>query len=510
MKRWILWTAAGAVVLMSVGCVDRKSQDQAKKTEDFVSDPVRVVNAQPVRTQTLVDEAEITGELTSGLDTQVNAKNPGKINVVYVKDGDFVTAGQLIASQDTSTLNGQLQQAYAQVASANAAIASAQAGISQAKRNATFGPSKSAAAVRSAQSAVRSAKAQLEKAIQGSRPEERRQADSNVASAKTNLETQQKELERIKSLVEAGALAGTRLDQQLNAYQSALTQYNNALEAQNLTRNFTRPEDIETARQALAQANENLRTAQAQQDLDPLLQDQVNAAKAQLASAQAQLASARAQVSIAQTAIADAQIRAPFSGRISGKPIQAGSVPGNGVSIARVVSSDGIYFQGDIPTELVDRIKVGMNVEVAVQAIEGRTLKGVVAAVNPQAESIGRQFKSRIQLTGNLSGTQAGMFARGKIALQTYRDAIVVPVSALQGPEAARYVFVAESGLAKKLPVTVGITKGTFAQVKGVNPGQQVIVQGQEALIDGAKVRVETPKATATKDSSTTKESLGG
>lgn len=496
MKQWIFWTAAGAAVLMAGGCVDREAQKQAAKTKEFVSDPEKVVTTQKVATQTLVDEIEITGELTSGLDTQVNVKNPGKIVAVYVKDGDPVSAGQLIATQDTSTLSGQLQQAYAQVATANAALASAQSAISQAKRNAAIGPSKSTAALRSAEAGLRSARAQLEKVNNGARAEERRQAEANVASAKQNLETQKKELDRIRTLVEQGALASNRLDQQQNVFASAQAQYNNALESLNLIQAGSRAEDKDAARQAVSQAEENVRTALAQKELDPLLQDQVNAALAQRASAQAQLQAAQAQVSIARTAINDAQIRAPFSGRISGKPIQAGAVPGNGVAVARIVSSEGIYFSGEIPTEVVDQVKPGMPVEVTIMGLEGRKIAGTVASVNPQAESIGRQFKSRIQLTGNLSGAQAGMFARGRIAARTIRDAIIVPVTALQGPENARYVFVFDSGKAKKVDVTTGLTKGQVVEVKGLTPGDLVITQGQVGLVEGARIRTESAKAT--------------
>lgn len=495
--RWKLWTAAGILALSAVGCVDRASQAQAKETEKFVSDPVKVVTAQPVELKAVSEIAEITGELTSGLDTTINARTQGKIVAVYVKDGDAVSAGQVIARQDTSTLDAQLQQAFAQLSSANAALAQAQANLTQAKRNAKLGPSKTSASVKSAEAQLRSVQAQLQKALNGSRPEELAQAESNVANAKVNLETQKRELDRVTELVKEGAIAGNRLDQQLSVYQSALTQYNNTLEALKIAKNATRSEDIEVLRQSVAQAQENLRTAQTQKDLDPLLQDQVNAAQAAVASAQAQAASARAQIQIAKTAIEDATIRAPFAGRISGKPIQAGSVPGNGVAIARLISNDGLYFEGEVPSGLVDKVRAGMSVGVTLDSQSGPALKGTVAAVNPQADTVGRIFKTRILLTGALNGVHSGMFARGKITLQTINDATVVPAVAVLGLGSDRSVFVIEGGVAKRKPVTLGLTQGSLVQIKGVSAGEQVIVKGQESLVEGAKVRSESAKVAA-------------
>jgi len=65
------------------------------------------------------------------VDFDVAAKSPGRISEMFANDGDFVTAGQVVAKMDTAVLKAQLQQAEAQEAEARNAVATALAIVSQ-------------------------------------------------------------------------------------------------------------------------------------------------------------------------------------------------------------------------------------------------------------------------------------------------------------------------------------------------------------------------------------------
>jgi RND family efflux transporter MFP subunit len=496
MNRFLLMTAAGVAVLAAGGCaVDRNAQAQAKRTAQIVTDPVPVVSVQPARIESVTEELEITGEIVAGEDTTIGAKQPGRIVAVYVREGDTVQAGQLIATLDTSQLMSQLRQAQAQVGSARAALNQSTSTLAQARRNAAVGPTRTTSAVRSAEAQLRSAKSQLQKALNGARPEERRQAESNVASAKSNLETAEKELERIRVLVNEGAMAGNRLDQQQNAVASARTQYQNALEALNLVKAGARSEDIESARETVRQAEEALRTAQAQKQLDPLLQDQIQSAQAAIEASRSQLESAQAAVSLVQQNISDMQIRAPFSGKILGKPAQAGTVVGAGTSVARLIGGSGIYFNGQVPATMVDQVRQGMPVQVTIDGLPNKTFMGNVATISPLGQSVGRLFAVRVQIAGESFGVRAGMFAHGNVQMRTIQNATIVPVDAVVGKGQDKFVYYIDGDTAKEAKVTTGVQKGIWVQVTGLPAGSQVVVDGQQSLRDGAKVKVEAQKS---------------
>lgn len=61
----------------------------------------------------------------------VAAKYAGRIKAILVNEGDFVTAGQVVAQMDTEVLQAQLRQAEAQVRQAQTAIATARSKLTQ-------------------------------------------------------------------------------------------------------------------------------------------------------------------------------------------------------------------------------------------------------------------------------------------------------------------------------------------------------------------------------------------
>ena len=72
-----------------------------------------------------------TNALVSGngrieaVEIDISAKMPGRIRKILVREGDFVTAGQVVAHMDTDVLEAELRQAEAQLRQAESAVAMA-------------------------------------------------------------------------------------------------------------------------------------------------------------------------------------------------------------------------------------------------------------------------------------------------------------------------------------------------------------------------------------------------
>lgn len=476
--QWIV--VAVATAGFASGCVDRGRQEDAKKTAEIVTDPAVTVSVQPIQTRRVAETAEITGSIATGEDSAIGAKNSGRLVSVFVKDGSVVAAGQVIAVQDTSLLQTQLQQA-------NAGVRTALSQLQQATSNANLSPQRSAAAVRQAQSSLRAARVNLQKLENLARPQERRQAEAQVASARSNLDTQQKELARVAKLVAEGALAQNRLDQQQNAVNQAQSAYDSAVQALSLLNEGARAEDLAAAREQVRQAQEAVNTAIANQRLDVTLQDQVR-------SAQSQVDSARANVRLIQQQIEDATIRAPFAGTISGSPAQPGTVLGPGATVARLVSSGRPFFQGQMPEQLVGQVTLGTPVRVRVDALN-LNLAGRLVALNPLGSESARQFSARIELDSLPGTVKPGMFARGQVDLRVVENALVVPASAVVTRDGKPVVFTVSGDSAKLQPVRTGIRDGEWQEVSGLPSGVRIVVSGQESLDEGTKVTVEEKSA---------------
>ncbi len=463
------------------GCVDRQAQDVAKQTSEIVTNPVKTVTAERPRAQTLEETVDVSGDVTTSADVQASFKTGGRLAAVAVNDGDRVTEGQPLASLDTSTLLPAVQQAQAQVATTRA-------GLQQAISNARLNPAKTAAGVRQAQAQVRSARAALTKALRGARPEERAQAQAQLASARSARDTTRKDRDRYRALVKEGAISQQRLDQAQNAYETALAGFNTATQTLATLTNGTRSEDVSVAREAVRQAEGALATARANQSLDVTYRDQVEAARGQVEAAQAGLR-------LATQNLADAQLKAPISGTILGKPLRPGSVVAPGTPVARIIGEGGVYFEGQVPSARLATIQAGQEVRARIDAIPGKLFAGRIASISPQGEATGRLFVARIVFEGGAPGVRPGMFARGTIVVKRDPNALTLPTSALLTDGPKRFVYVNDGGKAKRKDVTLGIVVGDRTQVLGLSATDEVIVQGGSGLVEGDKVRTEAPSA---------------
>ncbi|MBS1712839.1 MAG: efflux RND transporter periplasmic adaptor subunit [Armatimonadetes bacterium] len=475
-----LWTPILLAAVCAAGCVDRAAQSQAKKTQDLLADRTQAVDVASARTADLTETLQVTGSFTASQESSVGPAVAGRLVTVYVRDGDSVQAGQAIAQQETQDLMTRLRQARSQADAARAAL-------QQAQSDARTGPTKSSASVRAAQARLAQARAQYQKARNGARSEERTQAEWTVKRTKSDLDTAKANLDRQQRLFAEGAVAKTEVEAAENRYANAMAAYEGALQSLSITQSATRPEDLQAALNEVRAAEESVRLAQADKGNDIVFSQRVEGARANLNSA-------LELVSLAQKALSDATIRSPFTGRVSGKPVQAGTFVAPGASIATIVGRSGLYFVADVPESKIALIAPGSEVSLKVDALRGAVLRGSVIAVDPVASGQGRLFSVRVTLLESLDKVKPGMFAKGTIDLGRRTGVTVVPHESIIRDGENTYLFTVVGDAAKRVDVKTGLESGPVTEVTGVSPGDKVVISGQTTLVDGAKVRIESGK----------------
>ena len=82
--------------------------------------------------------------------------------------------------------------------------------------------------------------------------------------------------------------------------------------------------------------------------------------------------------------------------------------------------------------------------------------------------------------------------------LSTIHGAVLVPAAAPQMSAKGSYVYVVkQDSTAEQRQVTLGQRQGDLVVVeKGVEPGEQVVTNGQVGVTPGGKVRIEQPNQT--------------
>ena len=202
------------------------------------------------------------------------------------------------------------------------------------------------------------------------------------------------------------------------------------------------------------------------------------------------LENARAAHKAANLELVYANVTAPISGVVASRSIKSGNFVQINTPIIRIVDVSRLEAVLNVPERELATLKPGLPVQLSVDALPGRTYKGVVDRVAPVVDSGSGTFRVICAFDGG--GTlQPGMFGRIRIDYDQRADALVVPRVALLEDESDPAVFVVRDGKSARVAVKLGYTDGEWAEVRsGVKQGEQVVIAGKSALRDGAAVQV--------------------
>ncbi len=439
---------------------------------------------------TIAETVDVTGPLVAQNDVTVSVKANGKLVAVLVREGDLVRQGQLLAQQDTVDLQNQLLVQRANLESAKTKLSQAEAQLRQSRTNLKLTDDQTLSAVRQAQAALDSAIQQQRITKIGAREQERKQAQETVLSAKADRDKARSDLKRYQDLYRQQAVSAQQLDQTQAAADSAEARYNTAVQAQSLTLEGARPEEIRRAQLSVDQARQTLITAKANRSQVNLRQADIANAQATVDAARAGIQQAQANVRIAQQAIADAEIRSPINGVVAERKAE----PGQQLSTAkgdvlRLVDLNSIYFDASLSETQYSRVQVGQPVAVNIYALPGKTFSGKVAKVFPVA-SASRSFTVRVQLINEGNVLRPQMFASSHITVQQKDNVVLIPrEAALDVKDGKARVFVNANGTADERSVNVGISDlKHYEVVAGIRQGDPVVVTGASQIQKGDKI----------------------
>ena len=213
-------------------------------------------------------------------------------------------------------------------------------------------------------------------------------------------------------------------------------------------------------------------------------------AKGQLMGDEANLATAK--INLGYT-----NIVSPITGKVGKTNITRGNVvdPNSGV-LTTIVSQDPMYVsfpvsQRDYLAARERKAKVGLT-KVSIRFSDGKTY-GEIGEINFVDVSVNRSTDTilvRATFPNPASELIDGQLVQVILDSGTPEEKVLVPQAALIADQAGTYVFVAEDGKAVVKRLKIGAEVGVDVVVdQGLNGGEQVIVQGLQALRPGMPVQ---------------------
>jgi multidrug resistance efflux pump len=250
-------------------------------------------------------------------EVHLGSKIGGRVAEVCIREGDLVEAGQILLRFEEPELETQLIQQRARLAQKEA---------------------------------------ELEKAVNGSRPEEIAEARAQLGIQEANLDLARNNLQRGEWLAPRGGLSKEDLDQRRQAAAAAEANVNYARHALRLAELGPRREDIELARSNRDEARGKLREVEAN--------------------------------------LAEGSLRAPEPAVVQVLAVRKGDVVLPNQVVVRVLRADDLWVKVFVPETQVCRVHLGSQAAVSIDGYPGKQFAGTVEQIAAESEYTPRNVQS--------------------------------------------------------------------------------------------------------------------
>jgi len=256
--------------------------------------------------------------------------------------------------------------------------------------------------------------------------------------------------------------------------------------------------------QAAAQTNAALAAStlarykqlESQKSVSPQEMDEVSrraeAAAAYVEAAHAQTDMARARESGARTMLGYTRLFAPFSGVVTARMADPGTMATPGVPLLQIDQSAVLQLQATVDESVIGVVRRGMKVPVAIAGGASTNGEGTVAEIVPAADPSSHSFLVKIDLPTS-SGTRAGMYGTAEFS-NGAKQAILIPRSAVVARGSLNCVYVLDGqDIAQLRYITLGETRDNVIEVlSGVSAGEKLVDMPSDRELAGKRIEIST------------------
>ena len=263
---------------------------------------------------------------------------------------------------------------------------------------------------------------------------------------------------------------------------------------------------VATAQSDLALARTDLERALRLVSADAVAQSEVDRLRARVQAAGAALAGAEARARSRALDVEFATVRAPITGRISDRRIDAGNLVSSGdgpagTLLTTINALDPIYFSFDGSEALFLKAKranagEGAAVEVQLQDEASYNRKGKLDFTDNGLDPRSGTIRARAVLENKDMFLTPGMFGNMRLATGNKEKALLVPDTAVQTDQARKILLtVSNDGTVVAKPVALGpVIDGLRVIRSGIAPTDRIVISGTQMAAPGGKVDAKPGK----------------
>jgi HlyD family secretion protein len=307
-------------------------------------------------------------------------KAPGKLVARLVNEGDNVKKSEVLARLDP-------QQAADQHVRDLAAIRSAQSSAEQLRTQIEWQRATLEGDIATRTAEVRAAQAAVDQLENGSRPQEKEQAQAAVQDARSQFEQASADWQRGQELFKNEDISKAQYDQYQSRYQSTRALLAQAQQRLAMVLEGPRKEEIRQAQAQYARAKGTLATTEANRL-------ELKRKEEELVARRAEIEKARAQAGISESQLQDMTIYAPFDGVVLTKSAEPGEVLAAGATVVTIGDLEHPWVRGYIREADLGKVKLGQKVKLATDSFPAKEYQGRITFISPEAEFTPKQIQT--------------------------------------------------------------------------------------------------------------------
>lgn len=182
---------------------------------------------------------------------------------------------------------------------------------------------------------------------------------------------------------------------------------------------------------------------------------------------------------------------AEFDGIVTACSVVPGTPVAEGVQLLTLESSDQVKITFNASKQDIEKLEIGQKAEITTS---GYTYEGEVQKINRMAmknESNTPMVGVEVHITNPDEKIILGMDAKLKIQTRETKDALLIPVEAINADRDGDFLYVVENGIAVRKPVTCGISSDDFTEiVEGITEEDEIVLTALTGIEEGMAVTV--------------------
>lgn len=210
-----------------------------------------------------------------------------------------------------------------------------------------------------------------------------------------------------------------------------------------------------------------------------------------------QLDQVKTQYDVAKDALSsldeNTDLLSPIDGIVTARSYDPGDMYNAQQPILTVMQIKPVKLLINVSEQLYPQVKEGMPVDILLDVYGDEMFKGKVSLVYPTIDENTRTFSVEVLLANLDSKVRPGMFARVVLPVEKVERIVVSDKAVVkQAGSNERFVFVVDGDRAVHTKVEIGRRMDNkYEIINGLQPGQQVVVNGAARLVNGSKIEIK-------------------